>query len=95
MDRKRYFSDYMHDILIVLLVLSMILIAQQLSIKVYKWGIILLVFCTFLQIGFGNIPEKTPFWKSMKITGIAFGIIFLVFGLGIVIAPMLIKLTRG
>jgi hypothetical protein len=94
-NRKRYFSDVMHDILIVILVLGMILIAQQLSKGVYKVGVIMLAVATFLQIGFGNIPEKTQFGKSMKLLGIALFIIVFVFGLGVLLAPVFVNFVRG
>jgi len=93
--RKRYFSDVMHDILIVVLVLGMILIAQQFSKGVYKVGVITLAVATFLQIGFGNIPSKTRFGRSMKLLGIALFIIVFVFGLGVVLAPVLVNFVRG
>jgi hypothetical protein len=94
-NRKRYFSDVMHDILIVILVLGMILIAQQLSKGVYKVGVIMLAVATFLQIGFGNIPEKTRFGRSMKLLGIALFIIVFVFGLGVLLAPVFVNFVRG
>jgi hypothetical protein len=93
--QKRYFSDVMHDILIVVLVLGMILIAQQLSKGVYKIGVIMLAAATFLQIGFGNIPSKTGFGRSMKLLGVALFIIVFVFGLGVLLAPIFVNFVRG
>jgi hypothetical protein len=94
-NEKRYFTSIMHDVLIILMILSMILIAQQLSRFVYKVGVVMLVFSTILQIGFGNIPSSTPFWRSMKLLGIALLIVISVFLLGIVFSPFFIKITRG
>lgn len=94
-NQKRYFAEIMHDILIILLILSMILIAQRINKLIYQIGIILLIFSTFLQIGFGNIPAATPFGRSMKLLVIALVIITLVFGLGIILAPVFVNLTRG
>jgi len=94
-NQKQYFSDVMHNLLIVVLVLSMILIAQRINRYIYQIGIVMLVSSTFLQIGFGNIPANTSFGRSMKFLGIALAIVALVFGLGILLAPVFINLTRG
>ena len=94
-NQNRYFSDFMHDILIVFLVLGMILIAQRINRQVYKYGVLMLVIATFLQIGFGNIPSRTRFRRSMMILGIALAIIFFVFGLGMILAPFFVSLARG
>jgi len=95
LNQKRYFAEVMHDILIGLLILSMILIAQRINRLLYQIGILMLVFSTFFQIGFGNIPSATPFGRSMKLLVIALAIIALVFGLGIILAPVFVNLTRG
>lgn len=94
-NQGQFFAEVMQDVMIVLLILSMVLIAQQFSMVVYKVGIILLVVATFFQIGFGNIPAKTRFWRSLKLLGIALLIIFFVFGLGAVLAPMFVNIVRG
>lgn len=91
---KRHFASVMHDILIISLILSMLLIAQQFNMLLYKVGIVLLVISTFLQIGFGNIPAATPFGKSLKFLGIALTIVAIVFVLGILLAPFFIGFTR-
>jgi hypothetical protein len=93
--QTRYFAQTMQAVMILLLVLSMVLIAQQLSMGVYRAGIILLVVATFLQIGFGNIPAETRFWRSLKLLGIALLIIFFVFGLGALLAPVFVNIVRG
>jgi hypothetical protein len=94
-DQGRFFAEVMQDIMIVLLILSMVLIAQQFSMTVYKAGIVLLVVATFFQIGFGNIPSRTKFGRSLKLLGIALLIIFFVFGLGAVLAPIFVNIVRG
>jgi hypothetical protein len=94
-NQKRYFADVMHDVLIVLLVVSMILIAQRINKTLYRLGVLGLVASTFLQIGFGNIPSTTKFGRSLKLLGIALGILFSVFALGILLAPVFIGLTGG
>jgi len=94
-NQGRYFAEIMHDIMIVLLVLSLVLIAQQISKAVYKVGIVLLVTSTFFQIGFGNIPAQTRFGRTLKLLGIALLIIFFVFGMGALLAPIFVNIVRG
>lgn len=95
MRTKRTFASVMQAVLIVLLIVSLLLIAQQQSLTLYQAGLLLLVVATFVQIGFGNIPPTASFKQSMKLLGLAMAIIAVVFGLGVVLAPYLIKLARG
>ncbi|MFW6139339.1 MAG: hypothetical protein ACOC7U_09210 [Spirochaetota bacterium] len=92
---KRAFASVMQAVMIVILLLSLVLIAQQISIRVYQIGFVMLVAATFLQIGFGNIPSEAGLWRSMKLLGIVLFILAAVFSLGIFVAPYLIKLARG
>jgi len=95
MRTKRPFAATAQAVLIVLMVLSFVLIAQRLSFFVYKVGLLLLVVCALLQIGFGNIPPTASFGRSMMLLGVALAIVFTVFGLGLILAPYLIQLGRG
>lgn len=94
-NQGRYFAGIMHNVMIVLLILSMVLIAQQFSMSVYKVGIMLLVVATFFQIGFGNIPARTRFGRTLKLLGVALLIIIFVFGLGAILAPVFVNIVRG
>jgi hypothetical protein len=55
---------------------------------------LLLIASTFVQIVFGNLPPEANFKQSLKFTAIVFGIIAIVFGLGILLAPHLVNLGR-
>jgi hypothetical protein len=57
-------------------------------------GFLLLIASTFVQIVFGNLPPETGFKQSLKFTAVVFGIIAIVFGLGIFLAPHLVNLGR-
>jgi hypothetical protein len=95
MPNRKPFATVMQAILIGLLIVSLVLIAQQYSQGVYKLGLILLVVTTIIQIGFGNIPPNASFGRSMKLLALSLAIIAFVFGLGILLVPSLIQLARG
>jgi len=95
MRKKRPFASVMQGVLIVLLILSLVLIAQQASFNLYHVGFLMLVISAIIQIGFGNVPPTSDFKKSMGLLGIYLLVIAAVFGLGIILAPTLIRLARG
>jgi len=88
------FAAKMQGILVILLAVSFVLITQQFSETLYRLGFLLLIASTFVQIVFGNLPPEADFKQSIKFTLVVFGIIAIVFGLGILIAPYLVNLGR-
>ena len=92
---KKPFASVMQLIVIVMLLLSMILIAQQISLKIYKFGLVLLMVSVILQIGFGNIPPMANFAKSIKLLMIIIVVVITVFLLGIILAPVFVKFVMG
>jgi 1,4-dihydroxy-2-naphthoate octaprenyltransferase len=92
--RKKNFAEVLHAILIILMLLSFILIAQQGSKIFYQIGFIVLVVSTFIQIVFGNVAPTANFKQSMKLLGIGLAIVGAVFVLGIILAPHLANLGR-
>ncbi|MED4909371.1 hypothetical protein P9761_14355 [Brevibacillus centrosporus] len=91
----RPFASRVQAILILMLVISFVLITQQISDTAYRVGLGLLIVTTFVQIAFGNIDPRASFGPSMKILGLTLLIIAVIFGAGIAIAPYLIQLGRG
>ena len=92
---RQPFATMMQAALIVLLVLSLLLIAQQISMQVYQIGLILLGVAAITQIGFGNVPPDSDFVTSIKYLILSYTIVGLAFVLGILLAPTLIRLARG
>jgi hypothetical protein len=92
--RKAPFAAVMQAVLVVLLLSSFVFITQQYSKMLYHIGFVLLVASTFVQIVFGNLPPEANVKRSMKLLGIVFGIVIIVFGLGIFLAPHLVNLGR-
>ena len=90
----RPFAATLHLVLIVLMLVSFALIAQQSSQALYHLGFVLLIVSTFVQIVFGNVPPETNFRRSMALLGMGLAIVALVFLLGILLAPVLANLGR-
>ncbi|HET9595063.1 MAG TPA: hypothetical protein VFP65_05765 [Anaeromyxobacteraceae bacterium] len=91
---RRAFASRMHTVLVVLMLVSFGLIAQQTYKVLYQVGFVLLVASTFVQIVFGNIAPTTGFARSMRQLALGLVIIAAVFGLGIVLTPALVNLGR-
>ena len=91
---KQPFAAIVQGILVVLLIVSFAMITQQFNETIYRLGFLLLIASTFVQIVFGNLPPEANFRQSVKFTAIVFGIIAIVFGLGIFLAPHLVNLGR-
>lgn len=89
---KERFSAKVHIILIVAMVISFVLILQQLSFVVYKAGIVLLILTVLVQIPFSNIPAETNFRRSMMLFLRFFSIVVLIFVAAIFLAPYLVKI---
>jgi hypothetical protein len=91
---RQPFAAIVQGILVVLLAVSFVMITQQLYETIYRLGFLLLIASTFVQIVFGNLPPEADFKQSLKFTAVVFGIIVIVFGLGIFLAPYLVNLGR-
>ena len=91
---KQPFAAIVQGILVILLAISFAMITQQFSETIYRLGFLLLIASTFVQIVFGNLPPEANFKQSLKLTAVVFGIIAIVFGLGIFLAPHLVNLGR-
>jgi len=91
---RRPFASAMQAILVALLLLSFVLITQQLSKALYQVGFVLLAASTFVQIVFGNVPPTANFRQSMRLLGTGLAIVAAVFALGIILAPYLVNLGR-
>jgi L-lactate permease len=85
----------MQPILIGLLLLSMILIAQQFDRGVYRVGMLLLIGTTLIQMTFGNIPPQANVKQTMKYLLIGFAILGSVVAASILLVPTLLQIGRG
>jgi hypothetical protein len=90
----RPFASRMHVALVVLMLLSFALIAQQAYKPLYQAGFVLLIGSTLVQIVFGNVEPTAGFAKSMRQLALGLAIIAAIFGLGVVLTPALVNLGR-
>lgn len=95
MKARTPFAARLQTVLIVLLVVGMVLIAQQWSKDVYKIGMLVLIGAALVQIPFGNALPEWGFGQSMKFLGIGLAILAAVFTVSILLVPTLLKLGRG
>jgi hypothetical protein len=91
---KQPFAARVQAILVVLMLLGIVLIGQQFSVEVYRIGLVLLVAATIINIAFSNVPSHHGVKRSMELFGIFMFVVLLVFGVGILIAPVLAQLDK-
>ena len=91
---RQPFAATVQLVLIVLLLVSFVLIAQQFSKPVYALGMNALILFTLLQIAFGNIPPHFNFRQSLLGVIIAALIIGGIVVLSIYLVPSLLMLGR-
>jgi hypothetical protein len=94
MKKKIAFGARMQIIVIVSMIVSFGLIIQKMNMALYKIGLVLLIVSALSQMAFGNMPSEADFKEGKKIMIIAYTIVACVFGLGILLAPILIKIGR-
>jgi hypothetical protein len=94
MKKKAAFGARMQIIVIVSMMVSFALIIQKMNMTLYKMGLLLLIVSALSQMAFGNMPSEATFKEGKKTMIIAYAIVACIFGLGILLAPILIKIGR-
>jgi len=94
MKTKAPFAAKMQTAVILSMIVSFVLIIQQINMALYKTGLVLLIVSALSQMAFGNMPSEASFKEARKIMVIAFVIVACVFGGGILLAPVLINIGR-
>lgn len=92
--RRMSFQERAERLLIVALLVAIGMVAQRYSIEIYRYGLILLVGATLLQIAVGNLPKDASFVTSLPLIALFLCIIAAVFGIGILLTPFLSQLGR-
>jgi hypothetical protein len=77
------------------MILAFLLIAQNQSVDVYQYGLLLLIGFSLLQVVAGNIPPQTRVVGTLIRLLLGLVIVAAVFGIGIVLVPYLAELGRG
>ena len=94
MKTRRAFGARMQAIVLISMIASFALIIQKMNMTLHKIGLLLLIVAALSQMAFGNMPPEATFKEGKKIMIIAYTIVACVFGLGILLAPVLIKIGR-
>jgi hypothetical protein len=94
MKKKAAFGARMQIIVIISMIVSFAFIIQKMNMTLHKIGLLLLIVSALSQMAFGNMPPEANFKEGRKIMIIAYTIVACVFGLGILLAPVLIKIGR-
>ncbi len=92
---KSPFAARMQPILIGLLLVGLVLIAQQWNRDVYRVGMLLLIGTTLIQMTFGNIPPQATLAQTAKYLLIGFAILGSVVAISILLVPTLLQIGRG
>jgi hypothetical protein len=86
------FASQLQILLLVGMLLGLVLIGQNFSLEVYKWGLIILMLSAFLQIVVGNIPPETRLVGTLCRLVFGLAIVVAVFLIGIWLVPYLAQL---
>jgi hypothetical protein len=89
------FASQLQIVLLAGMILAFLLIAQNQSVDVYQYGLLLLIGFSLLQVVAGNIPPQTRVVGTLIRLLLGLVIVAAVFGIGIVLVPYLAELGQG
>ncbi|MDR1389807.1 MAG: hypothetical protein LBJ31_07500 [Treponema sp.] len=95
MKKKQPFSARVQSIIIVLMLICFVLIAQQFSARLYSIGLSAIIIITLCNMAFSNMRSDLNFKNAMLAFARIMGIVALIFIIGILLAPRLIRMGRG
>lgn len=93
-NRKLPFATRAQRLNIYLLLISLLMLAQQFTYTIYVWGFRLLFVVVTLQVALGNINPEWDFKKSARKTLVILLIIALIFAFSVFVTPYLVELGR-
>lgn len=91
---KQPFAATLQLILVVWMLASIVLIGQQVSMELYRAGLISLVASAISQIAVGNIPATANARRSALLYLWFVFLVIVIFAVSIVLAPWLASLGR-
>jgi hypothetical protein len=91
---KQPFAATLQLFLVVWMLASIVLIGQQVSIELYRAGLISLVASAISQIAVGNIPATANARRSALLYLWFVFLVIVIFAVSIVLAPWLASLGR-
>ncbi|PSJ62629.1 hypothetical protein [Kumtagia ephedrae] len=94
MASKTPFAERAEGVLMASILVGIVLVAQQYSLQLYRFGLCLLVAATLLQIAVGNIPKHLGAAASLVRIVVILCVVALMFLLGILLVPYFAQLGR-
>lgn len=92
--QKAPFATRAQNWVMVLLVVSLLLVAQPFSIDIFGIAVYLLAIAVFLQIGVSNVTPTAGARKTITKTLIILAVIAVLFLFSIWVTPMLVEMGR-
>ena len=94
MNTKMPFASRLQTVFVFLMLISVLLIAQQWVQGLYKAGIVLLFMSVLLNMGVSNVPSHHGVGRTLRLAALFFGIVIIVFAVAIAIVPVLYRLGQ-
>ena len=91
---KPPFAARAQRINIYLLLVALVMLAQQFTYTIYVWGFRLLFVVVTLQVALGNINPDWNSKKTLKKTLVILLIIVIIFAFSVLVTPYLIELGK-
>lgn len=92
--RNMAFSAYGKLAAVLGLVLALILVGQPFSQVLYRFGFVLLIIASLVQIAFGNMKDGATCLGGLAAIGIVVLLTGILVAIGIFLAPYLVTLGR-
>jgi len=94
-NKKLPFATRAQRLNVYLLLIALVMLAQQFTYTIYVWGFRLLFVVVTLQVALGNINPDWNGKKTLKKTLVILLIIAVIFIFSIIVTPYLIELGRA
>ncbi len=88
------FASKLQTVFVFLMLVSVLLIAQQWVQGLYKAGLVMLFVSVLLNMGVSNVPAHHGAARTLKLAALFFGIVIVVFAVAIAIVPALYRLGQ-
>jgi hypothetical protein len=88
------FATQLQILVLVGILAGFLMIAQNQSLDVYRYGLVILCGSALLQVVVGNIPPQTRLRGTVVRLGIGLAIVSAVFVIGVLLVPYLAQLGQ-
>jgi len=88
------FASQLQILVLLGILAGFLMIAQNLSLDVYRYGLVILCGSAVLQVVVGNIPPQTRLGGTLVRLGLGLAIVAAVFVIGVLLVPFLAQLGQ-